>query len=392
MSPNDPTGPLSRPMSRDLERNEDLVRRSPEGGLRQLAFDTGGTSISSTNDPGPRLRQVNEDLHSYYLLSYTPRNPDYDGRFRQINLRVTRAGMNVQARKGYYGLRESYDSPVLEYEAPALAMLGGKSVTDAFQTRCAAFSFPEPTRRGLVPIVVEIPAGSIKFLVDNAKTNYRSDFSVVVLIRNEGQKVVRKLSSHYLLSGSYDQLDAALNGNILFYKETQLEPGRYTISSIVYDSLSKQSSTTSSTVTVPAKDKTQLQLSSIVLLKNAERLSGTDKLASSLFRVGDVLLYPNLGEPLSKSENSELRLLITVYALQNSPKPNGPKLTLEVSRSGSVLGQLPYDLQAPDQTGRIQYTGAIALGPLPPGEYELKATVSDGETQAMRSENFTVQP
>ena len=147
----EPSGPLSHPMTRDLERNEDLVRKNPEGTLRQLAGETGGTSISSTNDAGSRLRQVNEDLHSYYLLSYTPRNPDYDGRFRQINLRVARAGMDVQARKGYYGLRESYDSPVLEYEAPALAMLGGKAVTDAFQTRCAAFSFPDADGNATVP-------------------------------------------------------------------------------------------------------------------------------------------------------------------------------------------------------------------------------------------------
>lgn len=385
----EPSGPLSHPMTRDLERNEDLMRRTPEGTLRQLAGETGGTSISSTNDAGSRLRQVNEDLHSYYLLSYTPRNPDYDGRFRQINLRVARAGMDVQARKGYYGLRESYDSPVLEYEAPALAMLGGKAVTDAFQTRCAAFSFPEPTKRGLVPVVVEIPAGSINFLVDNAKTNYRSDFSVVVLIRNEAQKVVRKLSSHYLVSGSYDKLDAALNGNILFYKETQLEPGRYTISSMVYDSLAKQSSAAGNAVTVPVEDQAKLQLSSIVLLKNAERLSSADKSASRLLRVGDVLLYPNLGEPLSKSDNSQLRLLITVYAPRYS---STPKLTLEVLRNGKILGQLPGDLQTPDQTGRIQYTGAIAIGALPPGEYELKATVSDGATKAMRSEHFTVQP
>ena len=389
MDADEPTGPLSHPMTRDLERNEDLVRKTPEGTLRQLASETGGTSISSTNDPGSHLRQVNEDLHSYYLLSYSPRNQDYDGRFRQINLRVTRAGMDVQARKGYYALRESYDSSVLEYEATALAMLGGKAVADAFQTHCAAFSFPEPTKPGLVPIVVEIPAGSISFLVDNAKTNYRSDFSVVVLIRNEAQKIVRKLSSHYLVSGSYDKLDAALNGNILFYKETQLEPGRYTVSSIVYDSLAKHSSTAGNAVTVPVEDQAKLQLSSIVLLKNAERLSSADKSASRLLRVGDVLLYPNLGEPLSKSDNSELRLLITVYAPRYA---STPKLTLEVLWNGKILGQLPGDLPAPDQTGRIQYTGAIAIGALPPGEYELKATVTDGVSKASRSEQFTVQP
>jgi len=52
----------------------------------------------------------------------------------------------VQARKGYFALAESYDSPVLAFEAPALAILSGKSQPNAFETRAGAFSFPEPAK------------------------------------------------------------------------------------------------------------------------------------------------------------------------------------------------------------------------------------------------------
>lgn len=379
-------------MNKDLERNEDLVRRNPASSLGQLADQTGGTFVSSTNDPGTRLRQVNEDLHSYYLLSYSPQNKNYDGNFRQTSVNVVRPGLEVQARKGYFALAESYDSPVLPYEAPGLAILSSKSAPNAFETRAAAFSFPEPARPGLVPVVVEVPAGAIHFLVDNAKTNYRSDFSVVVLIRNQAQKVVRKLSSHYLVSGPYDKLDAALNGNVLFYKETRLGPGKYTLESIVYDALAKQSSTAHSTVEVPDESKAKLQLSSLVLLKNAERLSSADKQASRLFHVGEVLLYPNLGEPISKADNAELKLFITVYAPQSSSSPKTPKLILEFGQNGKFLGQYVSELPAPDQAGRIQYTGSIALGAFSPGEYEVSATVTDGVSKAVRSERFTLQP
>ena len=390
MSADEPGGPLgSKPMTRDLERNEDLMRRTPEGTLRQLASETGGTSISSANDPGSRLRQVNEDLHSYYLLSYTPRNPDYDGRFRQINLRVTRAGMDVQARKGYYALRESYDSPVLEYEAPALAMLGGKSVTDAFQTHCAAFSFPEPTKPGLVPVVVEVPAGAINFLVDSTKTKYSADFSIVALIRDERGRVARKLSTHYMLNGPYNKLDAALNGSILFYKETQLEPGRYSVSSIVYDALAKQSSTSEANVIVPAAEKNSLQLSSIVLVKSGEHLSSANKQASRLFRFNEVLLYPNLGEPLSKSEDKELTLFLTAYAPGDT---SATKLSLEIAQGGRTVGQLSYDLPAADQNGRIQYASAIPLDKFQPGDYELKVSVQNAKGRATNSTLFTINP
>ena len=376
-------------MTKDLERNEDLIRRNPASSLGQLADQTGGLFVSSTNDPGARLRQINEDLHSYYLLSYSPRNKDYDGNFRQTSVNVSRAGLEVQARKGYFALAESYDSPVLANEAPGLAILSGKSQPNAFESRAGAFSFPEPARPGLVPVVVEVPPGAINFLVDNAKTKYSADFSIVVLIRDAAGHVARKLSTHYLLDGPYEKLDAALNGSILFYKETQLEPGHYSVSSIVYDALAKQSSTSAASVIVPAAEKNSLQLSSIVLVKTGEHLSSANNQASRLFRFNELLLYPNLGEPLSKSDDKELTLFLTAYAPVDA---SATKLSLEIDQDGRTVGQLSYDLPPADQTGRIQYASAIPLEKFQPGNYELKVTVQSAKTSATNSVLFKIDP
>jgi len=67
-------------------------------------------------------------------------------------------------------------------------------------------------------------------------------------------------------------------------------------------------------------------------------------------------------------------------------------MSIELYQAGQPIGQLPVQLPAPDQNGRIQYTGIIPLDAFPPGEYELRATVSDGVTKAMRAERFSVQP
>lgn len=376
-------------MTKDLERNEDLIRRNPASSLSQLADQTGGLFVNSTNDPGARLRQVNEDLHSYYLLSYSPQNKNYDGNFRQTTVDVSRSGLEVQSRKGYFALAESYDSPVLDYEAPALAILSGQSQPNAFETRAGAFSFPEPANSGVVPVVVEVPAGAIHFLVDNAKTKYSADFSIVALIRDQAGHVARKLSSHYLLSGSYDKLDTALNGNILFCKETKVGPGRYSVSSVVYDALAKTSSTSSANLFVPTAEKNSLQLSSIVLVKNGEHLSPANQQASRLFRFNELLLYPNLGEPLSKSEDKELTLFLTAYT---PGEASATKLSLEITQSGRIVGQLSNDLPAADQNGRIQYASAIPLDKFQPGNYELNVTVQNTKSRATSSTLFTINP
>ena len=376
-------------MMRDSERNEELVRNNPEGVLGQLANETGGLLISGTNSPGPRLRQVNDDLHTYYVLTYTPKNSDYDGKFRQISVKVKRSGVDVQARKGYYAVGARYDTPVMAFEAPALAILGGKSQPNAFATRAAAFSFPESSKPGLVPVIVEVPASSVNFVSDSENKTFRTDLAVVVVIKDEFQHPVRKLSSQYLLAGALDQIEAAKRGNIVFYRETDLEPGQYVVDSIAYDATNKQSSVSHHTVVVPDSDQTKLRLSNLVVVAKAQKVAAADS-QTNPFRLGELMLVPNLGQPLHKASSKGLSMFVTIYPAKNSTA--APKMTIELYMGGSPAGQLPVQLPAPDRNGRIQYTGTIPLDAFPPGDYELKALVTDGVTKAMRSERFTVQP
>jgi len=328
-------------------------------------------------------------LHSYYVLTYTPKNLDYDGKFRQISVKVNRSDVDVQARKGYYAVGERYDTPVLAFEAPALAALGGKSQANAFATKAAAFSFPETNKPGLVPVVVELPTRTVNFVADTEKKTYRTDFAVVVVIKDEFQHPVRKLSGQYLLSGPLDQIEAAKRGNILFYRETDLEPGQYTVDSIAYDATNNQSSVSHHKLTVPDSDQTKLRISNLIVVAKAQKVSAMDS-QTNPFRVGELMLYPNLGEPLHKAGSKGLSMFVTIYPAKNST--SSPKMTIELYMGASPAGQLPIQLPAPDQNGRIQYTGTIPLDAFPPGEYELKAMVTDGVTKTTRSERFTVQP
>jgi VWFA-related protein len=69
--------------------------------LRMLAEQTDGTAIVNTNEITPALRRVAADLSSYYLLGYYSTNTRPDGRFRSIQVRVNRPGVQVRARRGY---------------------------------------------------------------------------------------------------------------------------------------------------------------------------------------------------------------------------------------------------------------------------------------------------
>jgi hypothetical protein len=376
-------------MMQDLERNEELMRSNPEGALSNLASQTGGVLIANTNDPGSKLRQVSEDLHSYYLLTYTPKNSNYDGRFRLISVKVNRPGIDVQARKGYYALNNSYGTPVLDYEAPALAVLSGAPTRNAFESRAAAFSFPEIDRPGLVPVVVEVPPGAVNYAVDDKKKTFIANFSFVVLIKDSSQRVVKKISNQELVKGPLDKLAKAKTQGMLLYRETTLEPGQYTFAAVVYDNLNRLSSTNTGTVTVPKADQSALRLSSIVVIKKTGHPTPGQE-ALKTFQFDDLLVFPNLGEPVSKAAGNKLSLFVTVYTAKGDSTP--PKLNLVIMSAGRSVGHLSYDLHAPDKTGRIQYASVINLEKFQPGEYELKIAVQAGSRMATRTERVRISP
>jgi VWFA-related protein len=226
----------SGPYMKALEKNEYLLRLDPRSGLGQLANGTGGFLIHDTNDLASGLRRINDDMRGYYMITYVPRNTDYNGRFRQVSVKVGRENYDVQARKGYYAVESAGQFALLDYEAPALAAAhGARSNPNPFAFRAGALSFPDPGRPGLALILAEAPLSAFTFAVGGDKKSYGADISIVALVKDRSGQVVHKMSQHYPLSGPADKLDAARKGELLFYRETQLPPGSYTVELIGYD-------------------------------------------------------------------------------------------------------------------------------------------------------------
>jgi hypothetical protein len=69
--------------------------------LAALAINTDGRAIINRNDLEKGLRQVVRDTSAYYLIGYNSSAPA-DGRFHEIKVRLTRPGVQVRSRKGYW--------------------------------------------------------------------------------------------------------------------------------------------------------------------------------------------------------------------------------------------------------------------------------------------------
>lgn len=371
---------VGAPLTTGLEMNEEALRSDPATGLARLARETGGQSFNNTNNLRPAFERIDNDLRNYYLLGYTPLNSAYDGRFRTIQVRVKRPGVTVAARKGYFAVRNPGASPVNDWEAPALGALEQKPVPNAFPIRAGALLFPEPGRPGLVPVVVNLQTAPITFQPAADGKSYTSDFTVLVRFLDRDNQVARKVSQHYEIRGELAQIERATRGDVVFYRESELTPGVYAMEAIVHDALSGQSSVRFSTVEVPREREGALRMSSLVLVNRSEKLAAEDRRSGSPLLVDNLILYPNLGEPVSKTAK-EVGFYFAVY-----PAPGGAPVSLiQLRQNESLIAQLPMPEAAVDASGRQQQVGRLPVSQLAPGTYELRAVVQQGSAQVFRS-------
>ena len=95
------------------------VSMKGEALLRQIATHTGGrVFFPSREEQLPDVYDtIVADVHSRYLLTYTPSQQQLDGRFRKIRVVVTDPQLVVRARDGYFAPRPPPIRPTIEFSA-----------------------------------------------------------------------------------------------------------------------------------------------------------------------------------------------------------------------------------------------------------------------------------
>jgi Ca-activated chloride channel family protein len=82
------------------------VRSKPDSGLKRLAEETGGGyfELDSTSDLAPTFTRVAQELHSQYVLGFTPAL--LDGKVHRLSIKA-KPGMTVRTRRSYLAAAES---------------------------------------------------------------------------------------------------------------------------------------------------------------------------------------------------------------------------------------------------------------------------------------------
>ncbi len=109
--------------------------------LRALAENTDGRAIVNRNDIGKGMQQIIRDASGYYLIGYNSAQAPTDGKFHKIDVEVTRKGVDVRARKGYwaYTAEDAARSAAPRAEAPPAVSAALAGLVDPPRGRPARF-------------------------------------------------------------------------------------------------------------------------------------------------------------------------------------------------------------------------------------------------------------
>jgi Ca-activated chloride channel family protein len=91
----------------DYFNGQQRIRTRPDRGLKKLSEETGGGyfELKNTDDLGPTFTRVAQELHSQYVVGFSPEV--LDGKVHKLEMRIRRPGMTPRTRKSYVALGET---------------------------------------------------------------------------------------------------------------------------------------------------------------------------------------------------------------------------------------------------------------------------------------------
>jgi VWFA-related protein len=368
-------------------RNEILLSQNS---LRTLSEETGGFAIVNKNDFATAYQRIVEDNSSYYVLAYYP--PDAaPGRFHKIDVRVTRPGLTVRARRAYVTPKKT---DAVTASSPSPTPLALREAMDS----------PLPVS-GLTMHVFLSP---FKGAAPNA--------SVLLAVEMRGRDL--HVSQGDKLTMSYVAIDAkgdARGGNadsvtmtnlkpetktrieqtgLRMLTRMDLPPGRYQVRVAAHDSSAGNVGAVQCELDVPDFSKSPFSMSGLVLTS----ASGAAMLTS---RPDDQLkdVLPSPPSALRTfPQDDEIALFAEVYDNEgNSPHKVDITSTVTADEGGVMFkaDETRDSSELGGQRGGYGYTAHVPLRELAPGRYVLKVEARSrlGRTAPVSREvEFTVEP
>ena len=223
-------------------------RRQKGMALDYLAMATGGISFKDNNDLGAGLRQVVDQQFSYYVLSYAtpPKKPD--GRYYRLRVRVSRPGVRVTHRKGFYAPKERLSPEEQKKKEMLEAMRAPTDLREIpLQMSYHGSRLDRDTYR--LEIVTRLGFKDLPFLVEEGKRINRINLAVVAFDAEDEYVGGDEKAWNFKLGDSSYQ--ALLESGLTSKLELEVPAGRYQVKVAARENLNAGLGSLRRTVEVP---------------------------------------------------------------------------------------------------------------------------------------------
>ena len=351
--------------------------------LAALATDTGGRTFYDLNDFTPAFDEVQKENSSYYLIGYSPTNTRDDGHFRHIRVEISRPGLKVQARPGYFAPKNfrQFTRAEKENQLEQVMDLDVPFVDLPFVVETAYFRRPD--KKFTVVLAAKIPGSQVAFLRKSGKRETEFDFAWKITdLQNHTAGGLRDSLPVRLSDDNFEEI---IGSNLFYEGEVILPPGKYNLKAVVRENEGGKIGTFEAPLEVPDVSDAGLGLSSVVLSNEVKSSDDLDRAhvtrdKNSPLQVGNRSVLPSVTRVFRS--NQLLSVFLESYAGKNAG-PAGPSTPPSVGlvffrggRKFAEAGPFPGKLEKSSEQ-RASYFAQIPLDKFPRGSYTVQVNVLD---------------
>ena len=368
-------------LERALKRTLATAQPDRIGLLKRLSDQTGGLTVTNNNDLSDGLGMIDTDVRAHYTIAYVPGNQDFDGRFREIAVKVANPELSVRTRRGYYAVKKEAaitdDTPVRKLVSDVLAGGAGQAI----DLEMAASYFPRGQAAYLVPVTIKAPSGVIT--TQKKGDRYYAEVDFVMTVKDSAGAVVSTFGRAYPLDLSEEQNKQLAETPLPIRHNVRLAPGTYIITTALRDRTSGRTSIARRGITLPMATSGP-HLSSIILAQQTETLPA-DYPAAQLAR--DVLAFGQNRIVMSTDNRFTAEQTLLLFFRVYPPAASAANGSLLVGagfiKDGKLVRRTPAvrvtQSRAEPDIGFPMAT-PLKLADLEPGEYTLRVELIDEAT------------
>jgi VWFA-related protein len=349
--------------------------------LAELSEATGGKLLQG--DVEGQLHKAMEEIQAHYELTYSPVNSEADGRFRNIEVKVSRPGAQVFTRTGYYALPMLNGRQIYPFEMATLKALNAKPPLRQFEFHAAALQFRSGQKESQFEFVFQTPARELAITKDGKWAKVH--ICVTALIRNQQGQVVQKISKDIPYGVPADKTADLQRGVVSFTEPFLLPPGRYTLEAATVDRESMKASVRRSVLVVG--ETAGLSMSDVTMVRRVEITQGPRDASDPLEAQGGKIT-PELSDAVSQEATGQVRFYAVAYA--PAPVDTPIQASVEIWRDGKTVFRTPLT-EVPEEGDRgASILVGVPLEKLSPGEYGAQVSFQYQGQTVTRMTPFTV--